>query len=323
MAAPLKTSIRGLQRMRTTLDHRLRGCRGLTGTALGKKFVNGKPTNNMCFTVFVEKKLPPSRVSGRERAPKSVSFGQVRLQTDVVSFNPEWVNQGQFDLSKPISVRDRKKLGTLTCFGKSGREVFGVSCAHVLAGLDKDLTTPDPIDAYGEIDREWVQVGESSTLIKYRVENAQDIERFGFLDIGMAALHNRELLTAANSASPMDLFHAREDARSIRRLIGSRVSGQGGRTGRHTAVVRNIWARNVGPAKLNVDVLIEHPEGARMTKRGDSGMLWRLDDGRGLAIHAIGDRPPRRNLGSKFSACMFASRAANALGVEFFGIPQA
>lgn len=311
---PAKTKFSTIYDHRVRTDkHLIRSCE-VSGTALGSKVVAGSDTSIPCYTVFVRKKKARSQLKGNvTEIPETVTLNGIKIPTDVIEISDEIESQ-DFNLRSAIGVQDRKHRGTVTCFARKHDDVFVVSCAHVLQGPDLQLHTRDPIDLWSEAHRKWVEVGESAALVKDTGSDTGDIRTFGIVDAGIARLKHLELVAVAKAKSSLPTYRPRNDHRALQALVGKAVIGQGSRTGRHVAEIKNVWVRDFRNSGLNIDVIIGRPDGQGMTKKGDSGFLWYLQDGRALAVHCLGLKGSR---GSPISLCMFSHRAAQSLGVRF------
>lgn len=273
------------------------------GTAFGLKIVREQLTEQPCYAVFVKKKKPRSRLQRSELIPDRVQrFGR-RLPTDVVE-----VGTLVFQAARPIT--DRLGQGTLSCFATSGSRAFGVSCAHALWGLDRRAITRDEILIWSTETQNWVPAGLSAALA-YEFGSGTPAD-FGFLDAGLFELADAQLSEQVQAMPQSDLVDIPHDES----LIGVPVVAESFLGGRLEAQISHIFA-TVDSQGTKVDLVIRRDDGGDLTRPGDSGMLWRTENGAALGIHALGeDRGP---LPSPASYCCFAARAAARLNAELKG----
>ena len=298
---------------RSALNRRVARKRGVWGTSLGLKVTNGVSTDELCLTVLVDKKLPTTKLSGRsECIPKITRIGTAKIQTDVVEVGrlvkqsgpPEAIEQG-------TAIFDGKELGTLSSLviDRLGN-ALGLSCAHTLMGADEDYQTPDPVEVFAE--GGWNPLGHTSKSFYYTGPGVGG--DFGFFDAGLITLENPAIRDDSLQRSTRAVYAAPQTLEEARGFLGMKVLGIGARTDVPLeAQVDQVWVEAVSGSSFRADLVIREPNGAGLTRGGDSGMLWTDADGVAVAIHAMGEETA--NGASPISVCMFADRAATQLSV--------
>lgn len=284
---------------RRTADRRLVQRQNAWGTAFGLKIVQGKITGEPCYTVFVDAKKPKSKLSKADLVPATVTRGGRRLYTDVIEI------QRLMFHSVP-SVTDGVNMGTLSCFAQGDNGLVGISAGHALWGSDESNVQPDNIEVWLPAVRTWFATGETTRII-YE-SGAGTAADFGFVDAGMFEIGAPEVQDVATEAAPLNVVDELSPA-----LRGLPVSGEGGVSGPCQGVVTHVFVSAEEGGGRRFDLMISSVDGEGMTRPGDSGLLWRTDNGAALAIHLVGEN--RGSLGSRFSLGCLAARVRDHLGV--------
>ncbi len=138
-------SIRKHQRLLQAAADDLRRRAGVLGYGIGKSVRDGVATNEVCATVFVEKKRPAKDLGRGDRLPRHIGSRSARLPIDVIEL-------GRFRryamLGSSVGPFDPEERGTIGAFatGKDG-QVYAITAMHV---SEVDELTPDqpPIPFY-------------------------------------------------------------------------------------------------------------------------------------------------------------------------------
>lgn len=291
--------------MKAATEKKLKGARledhvqllqlpNIMGSAIGYKRRAGVRTRTPAVIVYVDKKLPVAALTDGERVPATL-FGNQLIPTDVVQLG-RLVNQLG---TSPWFCRDRiDNQGTVTTLCKSSHgKLYGLTCAHCIAGEDRNLATSDPVFLWDSNINDYIEVGSSGPYADntgYGIDN-----NFGFSDWGLFAINDSSLrIMAEHTGARATSFP------SIGTVLQARTSH---------GVIRGVVEHScieLGDNRF-ADIAIHIEEGA--TFPGDSGVLWSDTNGRAVAIHAVGLHDPN---GSKFSFAMFAQRIANDLAAS-------
>lgn len=82
---------------------------GILNVAIGEKFAQGVNTHQPSITIFVEKKLDPSQLTGAEMIPPDVEC----IPTDVVELNPKGWVAGKTEISETHPEERNRRLGLI------------------------------------------------------------------------------------------------------------------------------------------------------------------------------------------------------------------
>ena len=276
----------------------------LVGSMIGLKYRRGVRSKSVGLTLFVTEKIPETELSPRHRIPKSIKTTAGTLNTDVVVWRP-MVEQG---LEQATLMYDGSRQGTLTCFGLRSDNGFGVSCAHCIAGDDRNPATPTIVEMWDAQNRQWLKAGKS--LYAPYSPGPGEPGNFGYVDCGLFSLRDDDLTTRARNARRL------RTVKNLYELLDQRLTG---RSSLDPEGVNdpNRRARVIGVEMEaldgNSDVVleVEYPG----TFKGDSGMLWLTSVGKAAAIHARGEET-QEGRGSSLVTAMSAARAADYLQVD-------
>lgn len=278
-----------LRRGRSDATRHLEVLPNVVGTGIGFRFSDGVMTRQPAILAFVSKKQRIDDLPQDARVPRTIVNRGFELPVDVIE-----IERPVRQVSGPpfFCLDDGANQGTVTALAriKGQGSGYAMSCAHCVEGADANLTTPCPMSLWDQPSAGWALAGTySPPLYAFNGGNGMpgdygftDWALFSVSDPGTAqrALNNNPLV----SASPQ---------------VGTNVSGNaaGGRIPSGT-----ISAVEVSVYGWRADVLIMQP--GAPTVAGDSGLLWRDQYGRAVAIHAA--------LSSNFSLGMSARRVINS-----------
>jgi hypothetical protein len=284
-----------LARARANRRRHLRALPNVVGTMLGDKLVDGVPNGETAVVVAVSRKMARSRLARDQLVPSHIRVGRTNVPVDVIEL-AAFVPQA---FLRPLVCSDGRTSATVSCVAMSPTGPVGVTCAHALRGLDRDVFTPGAVGLWSPQSMSFVPVGQSAAAVHARGLGIPG--DYGFSDIGTFSLDTTEARALVARSHPMELWSGGESAGRL-----SAESIRGPLAGRVHAVLAEMLGGFC-------DIVVRVDDGG--TVAGDSGLLWRTERGAGLAIHALGSLgPPGRP--SEFSGCMLANRVTRLLGVQ-------
>lgn len=291
-------SVHEIRELHEKMEDKLFNLPNVVGSMIGIKVKSGKPTKKLVFTIFVAEKIPKDNLGPKERIPRSVIIDGRMVHTDVLPIRPLRPHASVFqDL---LRVTDGSSWGTVASFCRSPYGNYGLTCAHVLGGADQNPASPDPVSIWSSEMERSIQVGKTSS--SFVSPGTGVTGESGVADAVLFTLEHPELINRAESARVVQTGNPVE---------GGMVKGSGGTHGPLTGTVTGIEKR-VYAMFFDVCIMVD-PPGVFI---GDSGMLWKNENGQPIAIHAYGEETPI-GIGSQFSGAMLASRAARIVDVEF------
>jgi hypothetical protein len=266
------------------------------GTGFGVKRCDGEIIDPHAFVVFVSRKVGAKRLLRSTRLPKSVVCGGRRVVTDVVQI--ENIRREFGDA--PYGIADDATRGTLSAFARNeDGSLYGVSCAHCLAGADGNPHTTTAIDVWDSVKEEYVLAGQSVFAVAAPGYGLPG--NFGFSDAGLFTLEHPQLTERARTAVPLSILDRPSRATTVvAHAYGADFTGE-------------LDALDVIIGDFRADALI-YTVGAG-TFPGNSGMMWRSKSGQAVAIHAYGANFGKTR-GSRYSLAMSARRAAYQLQTQ-------
>lgn len=288
-----------LNEAKRKMEDKLGGRGTFLGTMVGVKQTAGTSTLATSLTVLVSEKIPDKDLSRRERVPQSVKTAAGPVVTDVLVW-PEFEEQGVESI-----IYDGRTQGTLSCFARSSLGIFGASCGHCLVGTDRNGATPTPVIMYKPGSSAYA-AGQSL----YVAMSPGASGSFGYVDCGLFTLRDPSLIaraaaakTAAIVSNLPSLLHKEVFAISSISALGWPPNDPLRR-----AQVIGTYADAIGE---RADIVLQAAFPG--TFQGNSGMLWRTQDGRLVGLHCRGERIP--NGGSALITAMAAFRLPKILGV--------
>jgi hypothetical protein len=281
------------------------GRAGVIGSMIGVKVRRGRALKRPTMTFLVREKVAVGDLAPEDRIPsRLVMEDGEEIETDVIV----WPDMAHHGLEAARILTDTKRQGALTGFGRSQFGVFGVTCAHCLAGQDDNVATPTLIKMYGANPPGYLPAGRS--LTGAFSPGGGTPGNFGYLDCGLFTLTDDVLAARAENAVDVGVVD------DLNEVLGQVLQGEsplnapnwtGG--GTRTATVLGV---NAAAIDEYCDIVLQADDPGLF--HGDSGLLWRTADGRAAAIHARGELAPSLQ-GSHLISGMSASRAAAMLQV--------
>lgn len=289
------TRLTTLRRARSKQANDLYGLPNVLGTGLGLKRRSGERVSNSAVIIYVRNKVPPDALDPSERLPSEIRFGDDTIPTDVV----EIAGMRREFANPPYFISDRMKKGTMTAFASADGRLHAVSCAHCLRGRDGNPHTTEPIDFWDAGSNRYIQGGENGFAVD--APGLGIPGNFGFSDAGLVALEHPQLVRRARAAPQM---------RPVTRIVrGLAVASQGP----NADISGTIDAVEAVIDRTRIDLVVFMPNGG--TVPGNSGMLWRTNNGDAVGIHAIGAFTDNA-AESRYSLCMSAARLISTLQIE-------
>lgn len=293
---PRQTALREAKRK---MEDRLGGRGSFLGTMIGVKQTDGASTKVIGLTVLVSEKIPDEDLSQRERVPRTVMGAGEPVVTDVLVW-PTFEAQGIESI-----IYDGLTQGTLSCFARSNLGMFGVSSGHCLVGKDCNGATPTPVTMYKPGSSAYA-AGQSL----YVAMSPGAPGRFGYVDCGLFTLEAPSLVARAGLAKPAAIVGNLQTLLHKQVLAISSLDAPGWPS---SDPLRRAEVIGINADALNERVDIVMRAALPGTFRGNSGMLWRTQDGRLVGLHCRGEVVP--NGGSFLITAMAVSRLPKILDV--------
>uniref|UniRef100_UPI002607F839 hypothetical protein n=1 Tax=uncultured Ruegeria sp. TaxID=259304 RepID=UPI002607F839 len=228
-----------------------------------KKFA----THPGAVIVFVDSKLPAGELAENEIIPTHLEVGATSIPTDVVRCCG-W----KYQFGAPYSCHDATQTGSVSSLARSNGQAFGVSCAHCLTGPDSNEHTANEISLLDRYSDERIPVGMSAYC--FRGPGHGGDGDYGFADCGLFTITEEPYRSRALQGEALE-----DRQRVFRDEVVFAESHRGTKYG----VVRAIEEEHDDQF---VDLIIEVLDDGVF--EGDSGILWRTENGAALGIHAMG-----------------------------------
>lgn len=299
---------------RDRVDRRLLQKRGVWATAIGQKEVAGNYTGDVCLTVFTSYKLRKSTLRTEDVVPKWVTLGGTKYPTDVIQLGKlEQLQAGIPTFAHTLA--DQRTRSTLSGFTYDGQGFHALSCAHSMTGPDEIPFNNQQIEVRDARTRQWLRLGANIRAM-YGPGSAQD-QNWGFSDAALVEINmpgTEHLISALRQKNPRPVVRMPQSKLEAESLVGNTVTGIGAHTGVITAEVSHTLFRSIQTGRL-VDIVIKRPDNGPLTAKGDSGLLWYLQDGTALAMHAVGKIKGRSTV-AYMSFSMFLDRLLGLNGLN-------
>jgi hypothetical protein len=293
-----------LHARREKAAQRLRSLPYVVGVGWGSKVTGRKDTGERCLTVLVSRKHRKELLARHHRIPRAVDWGGKRVPTDVVVL-------GKLRLESVRYVQTGNQLGTAGIFARRNAEMLAVSCAHVFYGDDGVLGTSDFTRYYNQ---QWLPLGPSVAVQEDKGSTLP--EEWGMFDGGVARIDDPQFAALVGPLTAAQVFDHVAEADKIAILPGKPVFAERADGVTLRATVMATMTSGTNSEFGRHDLLIRHAQGDGLTRVGDSGLLWRLqEDGRPLALHLGSYRSNSAGLGT-ISATFFVQRASRRFGVQ-------
>ena len=294
-------TVQEIRRLRKKAEEQLFKLPNVIGSMIGLKMKSGKLTKQIGLTIFVSQKVLPGQLGPREQIPARIIVNGHPVHIDVFELRPLRPQANIFP-DYPLSLSDGFQTGVVSSFCRSPYGFFGLTCAHVVGGPDKNPATPDPVEILSASPKpHYIQVGK--TLCAFVGSGCGISCNFGFADAALFALDHPELLERAQKAKVV---------KAAAPKLGEILHGHAASQPTITGQVHGIEAKAY---EMFIDVLIKVD--APGTSKGDSGMLWKNQKGKPVAIHAYAPE----DVNSSVSAAMLAGGVASLLCVNFLNEP--
>lgn len=285
-----------LRRGRAHLDRVAAKYPNVVGSMIGLKLRNKEISSEVAFTIFVRQKIRSEGLEESECLPRSVTLNQNEVPTDVIQIGPLMYQGGIFPPN--LGTWDGTETGTVACFAKSSEDLFCVTCAHCIAGPDRNPNTPSTVSIWSSSKSDYIPVGDS--VIGVSGHGRGVMSDYGFSDVALFSCRDQELRDRAQTAPALRALRLPKFGETV---FG--FSGAGKRTGRIVGIESHLWS-----TYADIVVQVDAPG----TFRGDSGMLWVNAEGHAVGIHAMGAIGAPGE-GSTLTVAMSAGRAEKLLNV--------
>lgn len=285
---------------------------GIWAGGIGMRWQHGALTEQLCYRLFTTAKRPLGRLGKQSPVPRRLRRHGTRLRTDLSTRRrPCRDTTPGTDLAtahrqiRALLNSDGDKLGTLGAWGLDGQgQLVGVGAGHFVAGADRTIDDRDRISAWRA--NTWVPVGRSRKVVQSRGD-ATDPADYGVLDAG-------SFMTAAppGALEPLPIYFPASLLDPWARGLGMRVFGDGAASGPMEGVITaTLWEAFSGG--LRADLLIEHPDGDDLTRKGDSGTIWHNIANKAVGMHILGED---RAGASRYSIATYMFRVVDRLGLS-------
>lgn len=293
-----RPSLTNLREARSKAAHQLPRFAGTVGTAIGAKKTNNCVTGQRAVVFFVDKKLPESRTRSNT-IPKILNIGKRQVHTDVVELRGLKLQFGP----PPHYCYDGVSQGTVASMCLSYGEYYATTCAHCIRGLDLDPHESSKMQLYDSAQNQYVTIGNSVYAVKSPGRGLPG--NFGFSDVGLFTVHDANILAKCEGGSILKTWRYPSENTEVRTETPH---------GPLTGSIAYIEAQ-YGSVFSDIVISVQR-EG---TFEGDSGCLWRTNNGLAVAMHALGSDEGDA-VGSKLSFCMLAHRMCLELQAELIDI---
>ncbi|MDM0059016.1 hypothetical protein [Variovorax fucosicus] len=297
-----KAAVREVSRIRgirSSVEALLKEKSNVIGSMIGLKSRENQLTDQVSLVVFVSQKLPADKLLSEHRIPDRIKIKGMSVQLDVLPYaGMTFQASGPFP-DGSLTTFDGIEYGTMTAFARTQFEIYGLTCAHAVEGLDNNAYSPSPVAIWSPTHKKAIPVGQSA--IALAGGGAGVPGAFGFSDAALFTLADSSLRKRALAGTQIPVAAPK---------FGEPVFGTA-TSGAKVGKVVGIEQR-VGIELADLVVQVTHPG----TFRGDSGMLWRNAKGQAIGIHAKGDGNGP-GVGSGLTAAMSAFRAAAGLQIAF------
>jgi len=277
-----------LRRARRDLANTVGALPNVVGTGIGLKQVEKSLTSRPVVIVFVDAKLPADALQPFERVPATFTNRGAAISTDVVE-----IERPERQVSGPpyFCLDDGNSQGTVTTLAriKGQQNAFCMSCAHCVQGADMNLTTPCAMSLWDDASKGWIATGTYSPPL-YTSSGGNGLTGdYGFSDWALFTVSDQAVAHKALGNAPLGTAQPQANVALFGNAAGNRQL---------TGVLYAIECTFHG---WLIDVLVQFT--GAPTLIGDSGLLWRDQNGRAVGIHAAA--------ASGYSLCMSARRISN------------
>jgi hypothetical protein len=272
-------STKGIIAHRGEIDRSISTLPNVLASSIGLKKTDGNITDIRCLKVFVRDKnndLDQSKI-----IPVTITKGRFEIPTDDVELK-------KFRLeSDPLVIRSGDTTqGILTCFAKTNGTYYGISCDHVIAGEDGIINAKDILRFWHENNWHEIGIGHQG----YTTKGNGELPDFGVMDSGLIKINSSWLIEKLKSCKLLSYYNMKNE-KSIFSLIGTRVTGNSFTGEVLNGLVTGVLQRPYDDRDSHSfysDIVIESEDNSGLTLKGDSGLLWKDQNGKAIAMHIGG-----------------------------------
>jgi hypothetical protein len=208
-----------------------------------------------------------------------------------------------------VRIRNETSIGSIAAFALDvdGR-LYGLSAAHVLLGENKDADPYDVIKIRNTETNRWINAG---VLVKSVYSNGLDMfSDFGAIDAGIFELNREFKNKIKNELKP--LKHSKYLQGNPKALEGKTLYSYSPMQDKKIrATVEKLFYKTSNKFPRKFDLVLENVDSGELTKKGDSGIVWKDASGRAVAMHIRGDKHTNR-----FSYGTFINRVTKSLDIR-------
>jgi hypothetical protein len=277
-----RQALKSFQIARKAADSRLRGLRNVAGSCFGLKRKAGVRGNQLCVTVYVKTKVATEFLKPEDRIPKEVRRHGIDLPTDVIVIS-------QLRRENGFPIQNGTREGTLGCFGSREDGTFGVTCAHCIGGTNPNPATGSIVTVQYPNAGNYLTLGDSRDALAFPGNGV--FPNFGDFDAGLVEVSARTVQAFVQTRPKLSVFRPPPDSLVGERLLNllSYIPVVGWGAGTKNIIRGRIDGVFATYETRRFDLMIDDENGAGITRRGDSGMIWLGPSGQAFGIHMDGD----------------------------------
>jgi len=212
-----------------------------------------------------------------------------------------------------IRIMNGPSIGSLTSFAYDINEVlYGLSAAHVLLGENNDADPYDIIRIRNIESNRWINAG---VLIKSVYSNGLNkASDFGTVDAGIFQLNDSFKNKIKSKLKTLTFSKYLEGNPNV--MLGITLySYSPMQEKKIRGKVVDIFYKTSDRYPRKFDLIIENLDNGILTRGGDSGIIWKDNRGKAVAMHIRGDK-----ITNRFSYSTFIDRVTRNLNIRLLEI---
>lgn len=264
----------------------------IRAVGIGNRIRNKKAQPGPCLSVHVTRKRPTEEIASARVLPRSVKLTKgIRVPIDVLNFRSGFEEQ-----SGAIGINDGVENGCVGCYIWREGRLYAVTAGHSVLGKDRRPDTADAVRRYTN-DFKLVNFGTTYRVLFKAGLPADAIGRLDYAEVLVTAVPNGLLSSLEGHRywspnAPPDLARVRNKEVYAESYIPPYV---------RRARVAEVRHYLVDSNRL-MDLRIT---GNAVSRKGDSGKIWRLASGMPLALHLAGNETPSGNSTVAFASFLY------------------